>query len=579
MLPFSQSVLCDLPFQLLPQRVHSVAAIEKLLGWQRNFTEALQGAPTFAVISATSSASIELQQSIAVQSAPALSAAFGSDLLIPEQLERAATADFTVFASPNAILHPSALFVLMKEVIHGAQAEKLADIFYGNELSLHQDGSATYFRKEQISPDAACVGSRYTQLAVNYFESFVVLSRRAIALILRNDREGLRMLSQVSPKLLPLALAQLALKQQCSVRHIPLGLSCVRIVPPDAEEIQARWKLAEQMAHQLGFTVDAGKDCRRETIWNERLFLSNTPADSGGKIQIVIPFRDQMGFTIKCLQSLLSQTVVRDLDVTLVDNNSTPESLAELEAFISATAMPFSSLSIVTDREYFNFARLNNFGAGQRNTPFILFLNNDVEVSKPNSLAVLRAWCALPDVALVGGLLRYPSGETQHAGINFSPFGPLNLSLPEHSTLFPREVNGVTFAMAMAKRCALEEVGGLDELQCPNGFGDALLGFELVKRGQRIVFTPEATGVHHESASRGASPEEIERYEMVRAGLSIPCHFEDFQVVAQPMFIKPHALSASPVYSFAKRLAGNQRVRHALLGGIRRIDRLLPKAK
>ena len=65
----------------------------------------------------------------------------------------------------------------------------------------------------------------------------------------------------------------------------------------------------------------------------------------------------------------------------------------------------------------------------------------------------------------------------------------------------PREMAAVTGACLLARRADLLAVGGLNE-GLPFNFNDVDLCFKFLRRGQRVVFNPEAMLVHHEGASR-----------------------------------------------------------------------------
>jgi GT2 family glycosyltransferase len=60
----------------------------------------------------------------------------------------------------------------------------------------------------------------------------------------------------------------------------------------------------------------------------------------------------------------------------------------------------------------------------------------------------------------------------------------------------------VTAACLMTRRTVFDEVGGLDEA-LPVDFNDVDFCLRLRAAGYRIVFTPYAELVHHESASFG----------------------------------------------------------------------------
>ena len=65
------------------------------------------------------------------------------------------------------------------------------------------------------------------------------------------------------------------------------------------------------------------------------------------------------------------------------------------------------------------------------------------------------------------------------------------------------ECSSVTAACLVTRRQDYLDVGGMDEVRFPVNFNDVDYCLKLRARGQRIVFTPHAKLIHHESASRG----------------------------------------------------------------------------
>jgi GT2 family glycosyltransferase len=182
----------------------------------------------------------------------------------------------------------------------------------------------------------------------------------------------------------------------------------------------------------------------------------------------------------------------------------------------------------VVDDGYFNYARLNNRAAALSDAPYILFLNNDVELTSVSAVQDLKSWCSRSDVGLVGAELRYPNGALQHCGISFTREGPANMTSLGCYPQALREVSGVSFACAIVKREVFTTLGGLDEVSCPNGFGDALFSHRVQEMGLSILVNPAAKAVHHESATRGRMPEFVELFELAQAGVPLAEYWEEF---------------------------------------------------
>ena len=68
---------------------------------------------------------------------------------------------------------------------------------------------------------------------------------------------------------------------------------------------------------------------------------------------------------------------------------------------------------MLTWKEGFNYAAINNFAAKDAKGSYLLFLNNDVEVITPGWIEEMLMICQQPDVAIVGAKLYYPDNLIQ----------------------------------------------------------------------------------------------------------------------------------------------------------------------
>lgn len=236
------------------------------------------------------------------------------------------------------------------------------------------------------------------------------------------------------------------------------------------------------------------------------------------RVSIIIPTRDQAEILERCLISL-RQTAYPDYEVFLVDNRSQKASTKALFDKVSAMGLA----KILRYDQPFNFQALNNFAARQVTGDMLLFLNNDTEVLGPDWLSSLTELAQRPEVGVVGAKLYYPDHRIQHAGMILN----VGLVAGHAHRHFPRESDGycgrlrmvqnvsaVTGACLMLRREVFEHVSGFDE-----GFevalGDVDLCLAVADAGYRVLWTPYAELIHHESKSRGndAHPANQARFE------------------------------------------------------------------
>jgi GT2 family glycosyltransferase len=236
------------------------------------------------------------------------------------------------------------------------------------------------------------------------------------------------------------------------------------------------------------------------------------------KVSIVIPTRDRLDLLRPCLDSLEKTLEGVDCELIVVNNDSaTPEMLSFLDEISRARAR------VAYCSGPFNFSRLVGAGASIASGEFLLLLNNDVEALKPGWLQEMLGRMAERDVGAVGAQLIWPSGVVQHGGVvlgtNFAAahaFSERVTGDPGYGDLLvvAHECSAVTAACLLTRRRLFLEMEGFDGMRFPVNFNDLDYCLRLRERGWRIVFTPYAKLLHHESASRGAdaAPHALDRY-------------------------------------------------------------------
>lgn len=223
------------------------------------------------------------------------------------------------------------------------------------------------------------------------------------------------------------------------------------------------------------------------------------------KVSVIVPLRDQAAMTIRCLESLEAEDGHEELDVVLVDNGSVEPETRALFARLGDQAR------VIEHDAAFNWSVINNVAAATCDSDLLLFVNNDVETSKPGWLTALAELAQRPDVGAVGARLVFPGGVVQHAGVVLGQYGIAGhvfMGLPsEEPSYFSwdqviRPYSAVTGACMMTRRAVFDELGGFDE-ELEVAFNDIDYCLRVVDAGLQVLYTPHAELVHHESVSRG----------------------------------------------------------------------------
>ncbi|MFB1481501.1 glycosyltransferase family 2 protein [Corallococcus sp. RDP092CA] len=392
---------------------------------------------------------------------------------------QAASGDFVGVLGAEDTLAPHAL----AEVARALVADPGLDVVYGDEDRLDTRGRrAGPFFKPDWSPDLL--------RSVDYLGRGV-MARRSLVEAVGGFRDGFPGAEEYD---LFLRISEASER----IGHVPHLLYHRRAGATGQVSPEGRRALAEHLARR---GEDAEVTVPGPGRYRVRYAIRGAP-----KVSIIVPFKDRPDLLKTLTDTLLTRTKYPHFELVLVSNNSVrPETFALLDTLTDPR---------VVKRTWdfpFNYPAINNWAARQATGELLLFLNNDMEVVDPGWLTELVSQAQRPEVGAVGAKLLFPEGTVQHAGIVVGmtgmaghpfwrlPDGPI--VTPFGHTEWVRNWLSVTSACVMIRRPLFDALGGFDErfLLCGS---DVDLGLRLHARGLRVVCTPFARVVHHESASR-----------------------------------------------------------------------------
>ena len=335
------------------------------------------------------------------------------------------------------------------------------------------------------------------------------------------------------------------------------------------------WRMHPNAATFSTTQIDRATNAARRALHEQAYNLGQTVTVTGGidnyhrvtpadpqhwpRVSVIVPTRDKLDVLRVCLEGLLERTSYDDLELIVVDNGSRePATLAFLGRLSEQGAV------VLRDDGVFNYARLNNLAAKHATGDVLLLLNNDVAVTEPDWLREMVRVASHPGIGAVGARLLYPDGTVQHAGVVLGlggvaghvcigaaaadpgPFGLLHLS---------REVGAVTGACMAVPRAAWDAVGGMDADNLAVAFNDVDLCLRLRAAGYRIVFTPYAELIHHESKSRGSdfADDQVARF---MAEIAYMQRRWASELARDPFFSPNHTLDLhTPTLAFPPRVS------------------------
>ena len=229
--------------------------------------------------------------------------------------------------------------------------------------------------------------------------------------------------------------------------------------------------------------------------------------------------RDHASLLKRCLDGIRRRTDYERIEVVVVDNGSTEkparEFLAQLKGAIDT--------HVLEDNGTFNFSRLINRGAAAAKGEVLALLNNDTEVENADWLREMVSIVLRGDIGAVGARLWYGNRRLQHGGVILGLGGMAGHVFEDSTRGYPgyfdnlflaRDCSAVTGACMLVRKNVFHDIGGFDEEHFAVSYNDIDFCLRLRERGLRVVFTPYANLIHHESASRGRvrTPEADEQF-------------------------------------------------------------------
>ncbi|MEO8439048.1 MAG: glycosyltransferase [Spartobacteria bacterium] len=218
------------------------------------------------------------------------------------------------------------------------------------------------------------------------------------------------------------------------------------------------------------------------------------------EISIIIPVCNQFSFTQACLASLQRHAANERFEVIVVDDGSTDSTAGEMDHT--------PGVIYLRNENNVGFIASCNRGAEKARGRFLVFLNNDTEVTAGWLHALRETFALEPRAGFVGAKLVFPDGSLQEAGgiiwrdatgWNFGKFD--DPEKPEYN--FLREVDYCSAACVMVPKAVFDSVGGFDSKFAPAYYEDVDLAFKIRRTGARVLYQPLSEVIHFEGATGG----------------------------------------------------------------------------
>ncbi len=490
-----------------------------------------------------------------------------------------ATGELIVFADHDDLLAPNALYEIAKAYLE----DKTREAIYSDEDKIDIEGEHRFgpHFKSDYNPDLL--------RSVNYMCHIFAVTRELLNRVgmLRREFDGAQ----------DYDFNLRACEAAKQVYHIPKILYHWRAHPDStAENPQSKLYAFEAGKRAIQAHYDrTGLPARVTDMEFYGTYRSVYEWKERPLISILIPNKDHIEDLDRCIRSIEEKSTYRNVEIIVIENNSeeaetfeyyekveqitgapstsgemgqeteTPSTSAESAdaaengekedgAAVSGSIFDIPEnaapipVRVVRYTGTFNFSAVNNFGAQYANGEYLLLLNNDTELIRPEALWELVSVCMREDVGAVGARLYYPDNTIQHAGVilGVGPYGGfaghcfVNVSRYDvgymNRLICMCDYSAVTGACLMTPKAVYDEVGGLSE-DFVVALNDIDYCLKVGRTGRRVVYNPYAEFYHYESRSRGYDENNKEKEERLIAEVHrFQERWKDILTAGDPMY-------------------------------------------
>lgn len=297
------------------------------------------------------------------------------------------------------------------------------------------------------------------------------------------------------------------------IRRLKGVLSCIRrfagrLLPVGSRRRFVLGSICRAVRHpkrqwELLFEIKKGKllagDRVMDILYMQHGSLCFDKVDAPA-VSIIIPVYNQIEYTMACLRSIKQYTSDISYEIIVADDVST-DGTRYLGEYVKG-------LTICRNKTNQGFLRNCNQAAATARGRYVLFLNNDTQVTAGWASSLVNLMESDSSIGMVGSKLIYPSGVLQEAGgILWSDGSGWNYgrngdaSAPEYN--YVRDTDYISGASILLSRELWQELGGFRETFAPAYCEDSDLALRIWEKGLRVVYQPKSVVIHFEGVSNG----------------------------------------------------------------------------
>ena len=228
-------------------------------------------------------------------------------------------------------------------------------------------------------------------------------------------------------------------------------------------------------------------------------------------ISVIIVTRNNFDYFEKCMNALFEHTDFTDVELLIVNNNSSDRESKQLIEWYEAQEFltPDIPIQLIHNVTTESFATNNNEAIRLTNSNYLMFLNDDTEVQENWLPPLLDCIESDERIVAVGPKMFYPNGMIQHCGIAFHKKDkmPGHIWLGKKPRDYPpaqirRRFKAITGGAMFISARVFKSLGGFDEAYKVCAYEDIDLCLKFEDEANRIYYEPKSEIMHHESVTQ-----------------------------------------------------------------------------
>ena len=250
-------------------------------------------------------------------------------------------------------------------------------------------------------------------------------------------------------------------------------------------QLEASWRAIEAHLKRRGEQAHVTVD------WRTHAFCVRRELLEARKISVIIPSFHGPESLERCVESVVSKTSYPNYEIVIVQVGER-DKVAEAATDFSHRVLHFPDAA--------NDSAAKNYAVAQTDSPWLLFLDDNVEAIDPDWLTIMAEHVQRPEVGAVGARLINPNGTIEHAGLVLGVNGIAQSAFhgfpAEHPGVnrqlqMTRNYSAVSGACLLMRREVFQQIGGFDE-KLSGALADVDLCLKMRRAGYLIVYTPLA---------------------------------------------------------------------------------------